>query len=71
MGGGRKHCTFAVCSVSVIEESYASLKEDVLGFKQKGKIVLLGDFNARVGRYTNIDGVIGMFGEETCNASGS
>ena len=23
-------------SVSVIEESYASMKEDVLGFKQKG-----------------------------------
>ena len=31
-------------SASVIEESYASLKEDVLGFKQKGRVVLLGDF---------------------------
>ena len=44
MGGGGKHCTFAVCmptdssSVPVIEESYASLKEDVLGFKQKGRV---------------------------------
>ena len=36
-------------SVSVIEESYASLKEDVLGFKQKGRVLLLGDFNVRVG----------------------
>ena len=27
-------------SVSVREESYASLKEDVLGFKQKGRAVL-------------------------------
>ena len=35
-------------SVSVIEESYDSLKEDVLGFKQKGIVVLFGDFNARV-----------------------
>ena len=58
-------------SVSAIEESYASLKEDVLGFKQKGRVVLLGDFNARVGRSTDVDDVIGMFGEETCNASGN
>ena len=59
------------CVVSVIEESYASLKEDVLGFKQKGRVVLLGDFNARVGRSTNVDDVIWMFGEETCNATGN
>ena len=58
-------------SVSVIEESYASLKEDVLGFKQKGRVALLGDFNARVGRSTDVDDVIGMFGEEICNASGN
>ena len=50
-------------SVSVIEESYASLMEDVLGFKQKGRVVLLGDFNARVGRSTDVDDVIGMFGD--------
>ena len=60
-------------SVSVIRESYASLKEDVLGFKQKGRVVLLGDFNARVGRSMDVedvigmfDDVIGMFGEDTC-----
>ena len=47
------------------------MKEDVLGFKQKGRVVLLGDFNARVGRSTDVDDVIGMFGEETCNASGN
>ena len=47
-----------------------TLKEDVLTFKQKGKIVLLGDFNARVGKSSQVDEVIGMFGEETCNASG-
>ena len=55
-------------SVSVIEESYASSKEDVLGL---GRVVLLGDFNARVGRSTDVDDVIGMFGEEICNASGN
>ena len=46
------------------------LKEDVLGFMQKGRVVLLSDFNVRVGRSTDVD-VIGMFGEETCNASGN
>ena len=32
-------------SVSVIEESFASLKENVLGFKEKGREILQGDFN--------------------------
>ena len=27
------------------DDSYSLLKEDVLTFKQKGKVVLLGDFN--------------------------
>ena len=33
--------------------------------------MLLGDFNARVGRSVDVDDVIGMFGEDTCNASGN
>ena len=37
---------------------------------QKGRVVLHGDFNPRVGRSTD-DDVIGMLGEETCNASGT
>ena len=43
----------------------------VLSFKEKGKVVLLGDFSARVGRSTQLDDVVGMFGENTCNASGN
>ena len=31
--------------------------------------MLLGDFNAKVGRSVEVDDVIGMFGEDTCNAS--
>ena len=38
-------------------------------FREKGSVVLLGDFNARVGRYADVDDVIGLFGEDTCNAS--
>ena len=44
------------------------LKEDVFSPRQKRKVVLLGDFNARVGRSVELDDVIGMFGEDTCNA---
>ena len=32
--------------------------------------MLLGDFNARVGTASEIDEVIGMFGEETSNNNG-
>ena len=45
-------------------------KEDVLIFKEKGRVVLLGDFNARVGTASEIDEVIGLFGEETSDNSG-
>ena len=41
----------------------------MLSFKVKGKVVLKGDFNVRVGRFIQIDDIIGTFGENTCNAS--
>ena len=34
-------------------------------------MVLLGDFNAGVGQSGELDDVVGMFGEDTCNASGN
>ena len=43
----------------------------MLSFKEKGRVVLLGDFNARVGKFVEIDDVIGMFGEDICKASGN
>ena len=58
-------------SVSVMESCYVRIKEDVLSFRGKGKVVLLGDSNARVGRSAQLDDVVGMFGENTCNASGN
>ena len=57
-------------STSVAESCYGKLKEDVLTFREKGQVVLLGDFNACGGRSVEVDDVIGMFGEDTCNASG-
>ena len=58
-------------SISVVDSCYERLKEDVLSFREKGKVVLLGDLNARVGRSVQIDYVIGMFGEDMRNASGN
>ena len=58
-------------SVAVVESCYGRHKEDVLCFIEKGQVVLLGDFNAHVGRSVDLDGVIGMFGEDTCNAGGN
>ena len=49
--GGRGREALYVCCIyiptdsacaSVIEDSYIKLKEDVLGFMQKGRVVLLG-----------------------------
>ena len=58
-------------SVSIMDSCYERLKEDVLSFREKEKVVLLGDFNARVGRSAQLDDVVAMFGENTCNASGN
>ena len=57
--------------VPVYEDGYERLKEDVLEYQQKGRVVLLGDFNARVSKSTDVDDVIGIFGEDTCNRSGN
>ena len=56
-------------SVSLMDSCHERLKEDVLSFTENGKFVLLGDFKARVDRSAQLDEVVGIFGENTCNAS--
>ena len=56
-------------SVAVLDSCYERLKEDVLSFREK--IVLLGDFNARVGKAADDDDLIGKFGEDTCKVISS
>ena len=58
-------------SAAVLDACYERLKEDVLCFREKGKVVLLGDFNASVGKTEDNDDMISKFGEDTCNASGN
>ena len=40
-------------NISVMDSCYERLIEDVLSFREKGKVVLLDDFNAKVGRLHN------------------
>ena len=47
------------------------LNKTYLVFMEKGKVVLLGNFNTRVGLSAQLDDMVGMFGENTCNASGN
>ena len=66
-GGRGKEALYLFCVYMPTEGSAAAVievKEDVLEFQQKGRVVLLG---ARVGRSTDIVDVMGTFGEDTCN----
>ena len=54
-----------------MDSCYERLEEELLSFREKGKLILLGDFNARVGRSAQLYDVVGMFGEKTYNVSGN
>ena len=60
---------FVGCVIVLVLVFWKCYKRMCLSLGRKGiKVVLLGDFNARVGK---ADDVIGMFGEDTCNSSGN
>ena len=42
-------------NVFIIKSSYSALKEDVLCTKERGQVVLLGDFNARVEKSSELN----------------
>ena len=58
MGGRGRSALYVGCvymptdstSVAAVDAGYVSLKE-VITFRLKGKVMLLGDFNARVGHF--------------------
>ena len=57
--------------INHVEECYENLSVDISRFKSKGRVVLLGDFNAHVGKGLDSDDVVGSFGEEVCNSNGT
>jgi hypothetical protein len=44
--------------------------DDVAGFQRRGQVMVLGDFNARVGSSACAFNVIGKYGEDHCIANG-
>lgn len=54
----------------VKEEFYTKLSEVILTLGNKKELILLGDFNARVGRKVN-DQVVGQYGEDVLNDNGT
>eukprot|EP00271_Cylindrocystis_brebissonii_P003249 TRINITY_DN1401_c0_g1_i9.p1 TRINITY_DN1401_c0_g1~~TRINITY_DN1401_c0_g1_i9.p1 ORF type:complete len:1328 (-),score=159.78 TRINITY_DN1401_c0_g1_i9:667-4650(-) len=52
------------------DEGWCNFREDLDRFQGLGRVVLLGDFNAWVGRGSSVDDSIGMWGEERTNNNG-
>jgi len=50
-------------SVGTAAQAYRSLAADIMRFKQMGEVVVLGDFNSRVGCATGPNRHIGQYGE--------
>ena len=55
----------------ICTDRFKLLEEDICMFQSKGRVLLLGDFNARVGKSNDVDDVIGIFGEASCNSNGN
>ena len=57
--------------VDRVQDCYEKLSLDISRFQSKGRIILLGDFNACVGKGLDSDDVVGLYGEDMCNSNGS
>lgn len=53
-----------------VATTYAQLASDVQRFQSLGEVVLMGDFNSRVGKATHPGDHVGVWGEETVDAAG-
>ena len=59
--------TLTQCKIKQLgTDRFNLLEEDICMFQSKGRVLLLGVFNARVGKSEDVGNVIGMFGENTC-----
>ena len=57
-------------TVAAIETTYAQLKTDILDFKARGTVVVLGDFNSKVGKAAAAGQHIGEWGGDDCDRAG-
>ena len=60
-------------SMSTVKEmqKFREISVDVQKYKRQGEVVLVGDFNPRIGKASNPNENIGQYGEETKNKNGA
>ena len=58
-------------SAAVRQAAYEQVQQDLLHLSSKGSVVVMGDFNARVGRAAQPTSHIGMHGESNDDANGN
>ena len=56
--------------VSDIQRRFGEIAEDVQKCERPGEVMLVGDFNARVGKASRPDDIIGQYGEGEKNTNG-
>ena len=54
--------------VDHVQECYEKLSLDISRFQSKGRIILLGDFNAHVGEGLDFNNIVGVYGKEVCDS---
>ena len=57
-------------SAAAIETTYQQLKTDILDFKARGTVIVLGDFNSKIGKADAAGQHIGEWGGDDCDRAG-
>jgi len=57
-------------TVNRIQQIFGEIATDVQKYKRLGEVMLVGDFNARVGKANQPNDIIGQYGEEKRNTNG-
>ena len=57
-------------TVNGIQQRFGEIATDVQKYKRPGEVMLVGDFNARLGTADQPDDIIGQYGEEKRNTNG-
>ena len=58
-------------TVKEIQRKFGEVAADVQKYKRRGEVVLVGDFNSRIGKASNPNENIGRYGEVTKNKNGA
>ena len=59
------------CEAYICTARFNLLEKDICMFHAKWKVLFKGNVNSMVGKSNEVDDVIGMFREASCNGSGN